>query len=51
MAKFIDYLLESKLAKSRDSLAPLDETECIHISITDDILDAGFSTAVKKQYY
>ena len=41
MAKFIDYLLENKLAKSRDTLAPLDETECIHIDINDDMLSSS----------
>jgi len=40
MKQFIDYLLESN-SKSKDSLKPLDETECIHIDINDDILNSS----------
>jgi len=40
MIQFIDYLLESK-SKSKKSLAPLDETECIHIDINDDLLNSS----------
>ena len=41
MVNFIDYLMESKSVKSRDSLDTLDETECVNISISDKDLSSS----------